>query len=123
MGSDIDVVLARKGELAILAHPEHGQAGRQVYHLAVFPPRAGRKRTGDQNAGAGIETEGARMRGANVGMLNGGWLAGLLVDGKHRDVAFAGAEHPLAVPVFHAGPRSARQARAIAPINTAAVAL
>src|SRR5579871_52930 len=50
IGSDIDVVLAREGELAICAYPEHGQAGRQVYHLAVFPPRAGRKRTGDQHA-------------------------------------------------------------------------
>jgi hypothetical protein len=63
-----------------------------------------------QEARARIETEGARMRGANVGALDGGCLAGLLVDGKHRDVAFAGAEHHLAVHVFHSGPGSGREA-------------
>jgi hypothetical protein len=35
------------------------------------------------------------MRGVNVGVLNGGRLAGLLVDGKHRDVAFTSAEQIL----------------------------
>src|SRR5258706_15794195 len=97
MGSDIDVVLARKAELAIGADPEHGQAGRQVYHLAVFPPRAGRQRTRDQDARARVETEGARMGGANVGVRNGGWASGLLVVGKPGGVGFAPAENPLAL--------------------------
>jgi hypothetical protein len=46
-----------------------------------------------------------------------------LVDGKCGDVAFTGAEHHLAVDVFHSGPGSARQARAIAQINKAAIGM
>jgi hypothetical protein len=68
--------------------------------VAVFPPRAWSKRTGDQDATRGIENEGARMCGPNVCVFNGDRLAGLLVDAKHRDVALPRAEDRLAVDVF-----------------------
>jgi hypothetical protein len=63
------------------------------------------------------------MGGANVSVLNGGRLSSLLVDGKHCDVAFTGAEHHLAVHVFHSGPGGARQARPIAQIDKAAAGM
>ena len=63
------------------------------------------------------------MRGANVSVLNSSRLSAPLVDGKHRDVAFTGAQHHLAVHVFHSGPGSARQARAIAQINKATIGI
>src|ERR1700722_1993720 len=66
---DIDVVFAREVELAVAAHAEHRKAGRQVYHLAALPPCAGGKRSSDEEPRAGVEPEGARMRGTNVGML------------------------------------------------------
>jgi hypothetical protein len=43
---------------------------------------------GHQQARAGVEPECARMRSANIGVLNCGRLAGLLIDGKHGDDTF-----------------------------------
>src|ERR1039457_3270986 len=79
--SDIDVIFAHKVELAVFAHAKHGKAGRYVQHLVALPLRGGSKRSGYQEARAGVEPERARMRSANVGVLNGSRLAGLLIDG------------------------------------------
>src|SRR5262249_30635712 len=82
-----------------------------------------RQRSGHQEPGAVVDAERARMGGANVGVLDGGRLAGLLVDGKHRDVTFAGAEHHLAVHILHARPGRGRKPRAVAEINKTAVGM
>src|SRR5216683_1258898 len=76
--SNIDVVFAHKIQSTVLAHAEHRKPGRQVDHLAVLTPCARSKRSGNQETRAGVDPEGAWMRGANVGVLNGGRLAGLL---------------------------------------------
>src|SRR5580704_8881262 len=61
------------------------------------------------------------MRGADIGMLERGRLAGLRVDGECRDIAFAGTEHFHAVDVLDAGSHRGRDARAVAEIDDLAV--
>src|SRR6516164_1994058 len=63
------------------------------------------------------------MGGADVGVLDCSRLAGLLVDGEHRDIALAPAEHLLTVNVLDARPRCCGNARAVAEIDEPAAGM
>src|SRR5262249_47549748 len=78
--------------------------------LPSSAPAVGRGGARDEQPRPGMEPEGGRMRGADVGVLNCGWLAGLLIEGNPRDVPPAAVKHHFALHVLHPGTGGRRQA-------------
>src|SRR5262245_17644259 len=59
IGAGVDVVLAQKGELAVLSDPEYREGGRNDAHLVALPHRNRNQASRHQDAAAGVKRERA----------------------------------------------------------------
>src|SRR5438034_5971492 len=99
LAGHVDIVLADEGELAVVAHAEHRQTGRDGPDRVAVSHVDRKIVLGHEHASTRIDVKRARMDGARLDVLDRRWFAGGLVDRVHHDTLLATPEHLLALVI------------------------
>ena len=112
--ADVDIVFAHEGQLAVIAQPEHRQAGGKRFDRIAVPHLHREIVLRDQHASARVDMESARVNFLGFDVLDRCGLAGGLIDRIHHDAVFTAFEDLLALIL-------ARRLRPICPVHETAV--
>src|SRR5262249_51168393 len=93
----VDVVFSYEVELAVAADTEHGKPSGQRLKLSAVAHQQRLDAGRNQHASGRIDSEGAQLDSASVGVLDQRRLASRLINGPDRDAILAASRHFLAV--------------------------
>ena len=95
--TDVDFVLAREGQLAVIADAENRQAGGECLYRVAVPHIDRQIIFGDQQAPARVDVKGAWMYLLGLDVLDQCRLPGGLIDRVDDDAVFTTLEDWLAL--------------------------